>query len=67
MARVQNIDNLSFASFSMGTDSIRVKYNQTKKDKTGQKTTSKNCYANPFNMYICLYTALAIYFSVMNC
>ena len=66
MARVQNIDNLSFASFSMGTDSIRVKYNQTKKDKTGQKTTSKNCYANPFNMYICLYTALAIYFSVMN-
>jgi hypothetical protein len=50
MARVQNIDNLVFRSFSMGSDRINVKFNQTKMNQTGSKTTSKHCYANPFNV-----------------
>ncbi len=64
MARVQNIDNLVFRSFTMGSDTIRAKFNQTKMNQTGSKTTSKHCYANPFNVIRCLFTALAIYFCV---
>ena len=30
MARVQNIDDLVFRSFTMGSDTIRAKFNQTK-------------------------------------
>lgn len=66
MARVQNIDNLVFRSFTMGSDTIRAKFNQTEMNQTGSKTTSKHCYANPFNVIRCLFTALAIYFCVMN-
>jgi hypothetical protein len=41
MAHVQNIDNLVFWSFSMGSDTIRAKFNQTKMNQTGSKTTCK--------------------------
>ena len=66
MARVQNIDDLVFRSFTMGSDTIRAKFNQTKMNQTGSKTTSKHCYANPFNVTRCLFTSLAIYFCTMN-
>ena len=66
MARSQNIDNLVFRSFTMGSDSIRVKFNQTKMNPSGHKTTSKNCYANPHNVRRCMYTSLAVYFCKMN-
>jgi hypothetical protein len=47
MACSQNIDNLVFKSFTMGSDSVRVKTNM---NSSGHKTTSKNCYANPHNV-----------------
>ena len=66
MAGSQNIDNLRFRNFSMGLDSLVVKFGQTKMDKSGKKTSPKNCYANPFNFYVCLFTALAVYFCTLN-
>jgi hypothetical protein len=66
IARCQNIDELTFKMFSMGTDSIRVQYFQTKKDQTGEKTTPKNCYCNPFDFTICLGTGLAVWFCHLN-
>lgn len=61
MARSINIDNLRFNCFAIGTDSLVVKYWDTKKDKKGEKTSPKNCYANPFDFTICFVTALGIY------
>lgn len=66
IARCQNIDELTFKMFSMGTDSIRVQYFKTKKDQTGEKTTPKNCYCNPFDFTICIGTGLAIWFCHLN-
>ena len=66
MARSQNIDDMTFGMFSMGIDSIILQYNQTKTNKKGEKCSPKNCYANPFDVVICLFTALAIYFCQLN-
>ena len=66
MDRSINISNLRFNSFSIGKDSIAVKYWDTKKDKTGEKTTPKNCYANPKNHVVCFITALAVYLIIMD-
>lgn len=66
MACTINISNLRFNSFSLGKDIIAIKYWDTKKDKTGEKTTPKNCYANPYNYVVCCNTALAVYFIIMD-
>jgi hypothetical protein len=50
MVHVQTIDDLVFRSFTMGSETIHAKFNQTKMTQTGSKTTSKHCYANPFNV-----------------
>jgi hypothetical protein len=63
---VQNIDNLVLRSFSMGSDTICAKFSQTKMNQTGSKTTSKHCYANPFNMTRCLIMGLAAYLCMTN-
>lgn len=61
MARSINIDNLRFNCFSVGKDSIIIKFFDSKKDKEGKKTTPKNCFANPFNFFICCATALGLW------
>jgi len=66
MSRSQNIDDLKFSNFSLNLDAIAVKFDKTKMDREGRKTTPKHCYANPFNFAICLFTALGIYFCVVN-
>ena len=66
MARSINIDNLRFNCLSLGKDSLVVKYWDTKKDKKGEKTSPKNCYANPFEYEICIYTALGTYFCIYD-
>ena len=49
MARSINIDNLRFNCLSIGKDSLVIKYWDTKKDKSGEKTSPKNCYGNPLD------------------
>ena len=66
MSRSINISNLRFNSFSIGKDSIDVKYWETKKYTTGEKNTPKNCYANPNNYFVCFNTALAVYLIIMD-
>ena len=63
MARSVNIDDLTFGQFKIGKDSIVIEYDDTKKDPTGEKTTPKNCYPNPFDVRICMFTALGCYLS----
>jgi hypothetical protein len=48
LARCQNIDDLTFRNLSLGSDSIIVKFDATKMDKTGEKCSPENCYANVY-------------------
>ena len=64
MARSINIDDLTFAMASLGTDSLIVEYADSKADQKGERTSPKNCYANPFDFRVCIFTALGCYLCV---
>ena len=64
IARSINIGNLRFNCLSVGQDSCIVKYWDTKKDKTGDKTCPKNCYANPNDPNVCFFTSLGCYLAM---
>ena len=66
MSRSINIDGLTWNMFHSGTDSIILKYYDTKTDPKGEKCTPKNCYANPFNYFICICTALGCFFIIYD-
>lgn len=66
MARCQNIDNLKIRNFSVVDDAIVIKFFDTKMDKVGEKLSPKHCYANPSDFRICVFTALACYFCMVN-
>ena len=58
LGRSISIDPLSLHNFSPGGDSIKVTYDQSKKDKEGRRVTPKNVYANPFDPRISVHFAL---------
>ena len=66
MARSVNIDNVTFSQMSLGKDSIVIKYDDSKADQTGEKTSPKNCYPNPIDARICMMTALGCYLSISD-
>ena len=61
MARSISIDHLGFPNLKRGSDSIIVKYNESKNDKAGEKCSNKNINANPTDPSMCFFTALGIY------
>ena len=64
MARSISIDDLGFRNIHKNCDSIACKYDQTKKDKAGDKCNDKNLHANPENPNVCLFLALGLCFSI---
>jgi hypothetical protein len=58
MARSASIDCLGFHNFSLGMDSIVIKYDESKADKAGEKLSEKIFYANPLNWTQCSWLAL---------
>ena len=46
------------------TDSITFEYDQTKMDQTGKFVKEKNCYSNPHEAYLCIFTGLGCYLSL---
>jgi hypothetical protein len=62
MARSMPIDDLTFAS--LRTDSLEVEYCDSKSDQKGERTSSKNCYANPVDYNFCIFTAFGCYFCI---
>ena len=44
-----SIDPLGFHNFSVGMDSVKCKYDDSKADKKGERVSPKNIYANPLN------------------
>ena len=61
MARSASIDCLAFHNFGLGTDSLVIKYDDSKADKAGEKLSEKNVYANPLDWTMCTWLALGIY------
>lgn len=58
MARSASIDCLAFHNFSLGQDSIVIKYDDSKAYKAGEKLSEKNVYANPIDWTMCTWLAL---------
>ena len=65
MARSANIDHIGFHNFSLGLDSLKAEYDDTKMDKAGNSTHPKNIFANPFDMVVCPFTGLGCYIALM--
>ena len=66
MAWCASIDPLGFHNFTLGQDSIIVKYDDSKADKDGERLSEKNIYANNENYYLCFWTSLGIWCALNN-
>jgi len=64
MARASNVDSISFSNFWSKNDTILFKYDTNKKDRAGEHTTEKHCYANPLNPFVCLFLAMGCYLCI---
>jgi hypothetical protein len=63
MARSINIGSLALHCFTPGEDNnIKVKYDKTKSDQTGEKVHEKHCYGNPFDPLVSMFLALGVWF-----
>jgi hypothetical protein len=59
------INFLTFHNIKSGTSySIKLKFEETKADKTVKFTQEKNCYANPFLAHLCYYLSLGCWISL---
>jgi hypothetical protein len=62
-----NVDCIALHLIKRGiSDSIAFKYDETKMDKTGEFVQENNCYSNPFNPFVCVFTALGCYLSIYS-
>jgi hypothetical protein len=66
MARSVNIGSLGFHNFQAGKDHIVCCYYDTKSGKTGKMCTNKHIYVNPLEPTVCLFLALAVFFSLKS-
>ena len=64
MARSANIDPLKLHNFKLGTNSIVIKYDESKSDKQAQQLAQKNVYAHPFDFRLCYFTGLGIHIAL---
>ena len=61
LARSVNVEPLCFHHFKVFQDSIQVKYDSNKSDKSGENTTTKHLYANPTDPFVCCYLSFGIF------
>lgn len=66
MARSASIDPLAFHNFSNGSDSIIGKYDDSKADKSGERLSEKNIYANPLDWRMCFWTGFGVWCCLSN-
>ena len=66
MGRTVNVAPLGFHNLSCkeAADSIVIQYDKNKTDQKGESTSPKNCYANPFDPYICMFLSLGCYLCI---
>ena len=61
VGRSASVDPLGLHNFRLGTDSIIITYDRSKSDMGGERVHPKNCYANPYNPYICSFLAMGVW------
>jgi hypothetical protein len=66
MARSASIDDFTFIQLKLATDSIVIEYDDSKADQKGERTTPKNCFANPFDFLVCFNTALGCFLCIAD-
>lgn len=66
MARGTSVDPLGFYNTSLGTYLIRVKYDNSKTKKSGDRLSIKNIYANPFDYSQCFHLGLRVYCCIFS-
>ena len=64
MARSINIAALAYHNFQTGEDFIKIKYDKTKADQSGELVRVKHVYVNPFSLICCPVLALGIWFTL---
>ena len=65
MSRSISVGQLSLHNIKSGnSDSIKLKYDETKADKTGEFVQEKNCYINPVKANLCFFLSLGAWMSV---
>ena len=64
VARSHNIGYLACHNFKVGEDSIKICYDITKCDQSGEKVNDKYIYANPCNPRVCPYLSLGVWFGL---
>ena len=64
MSRSRNIGDLAYHNFRTDNDYIKIRYDNTKADQSGDNVKDKHVYANPFNPLVCPILALGIWFSL---
>ena len=62
MARSITIDDLTFAQIVLVTDSLVVDNVDLKADQKRERISPKNCYINPFDYRVGIFTTLGCYF-----
>ena len=66
MCRPISVDPLAFHQFQMGVDSVRVKFDRTKKDQEGAKTSWKNIFDNTNNPAVSAFLSMGCYLALMD-
>jgi hypothetical protein len=64
MARSINIGVLALHCFRVGEDNIKVRYDKSKSDQSGEKVSDKHVYDNPFDPLVSVFLALGVWFSL---
>ena len=64
MARAISMDPLGFHNISLGSDSMKIKYDDSKADMAGERLSEKNIYTNPFDWQLCWWTLFGIYCAI---
>ena len=65
MSRSISVDALLFQNIKCGTsDSIRIKFDETNADETGEFVEEKNCYVNRIEAKKCFFLALGCWISI---
>ena len=61
MGRSASVDPIGLHNFRLGTDSVIITYDRSKSDMGGERVHPKNCYANPYNPYLCTFLAMGVW------
>ena len=64
MAQCASIDPLGLHNMKLGSDSLVIKYDDSKADKSGERLSEKNIYANLIEWQECFWTGMGVWLAL---